>query len=290
MFLRDFERRVERGERRHNTLLGYRSQIAKDLNPVLGSLKIGAIRRADLRRVLDDIVVRAPILANRVRALMSAIFHYAEDQELINVSPAVRLKAPAANHSRSRVLDREELHRLFAAKDNPQHRAILLMALLTAGRKGEVLGMRWDEVDVDGWWTIPAARSKNHRQHRLFLVPAVRDALAGLPKHYSGMVFGGPERATQRNTRWFGELCGRVGIQDATFHDLRRSASSHMNRIGVESSLIERILNHARGGVEAVYNRYGYSAEIARALTRWERELLRIIEGETASNVVALHA
>ena len=59
-----------------------------------------------------------------------------------------------------------------------------------------------------------------------------------------------------------------------TIHDLRRTAATHMARLGVDEIVIERVLGHRIGGVKAVYNRYRYIEEKRAALKLWATELL----------------
>ena len=66
------------------------------------------------------------------------------------------------------------------------------------------------------------------------------------------------------------------GVQGWTLHDLRRSAATHMGRLGVAPHVVERILNHASGafrGVAGVYNRFQYLPEMREGLERWARHL-----------------
>ncbi len=284
-----------RGRRGDIQMLGH------DLLPAWGDWKISEIERRHIITLLDAIVDRgAPMAANRTKTLISTIFRFAEDRALVKYNPAVRLKTPAPEHRRERFLSEEEIRRLFEVlKTEPvRRRAVIYAALLTAAREGEVLGMRWSEIDSD-WWTLPKERTKNNREHRVPLVPSLVTAIDTLPRDGDDYVFhthrgwkrynGG---AVTNIYEWFKPLLARAGIEGAVFHDLRRTASTHMNRIGIDPVIVERILNHAQRGVAGVYNRYAYDAEKRRALLNWERELDNIISGggKTAGKVIELHA
>ncbi len=272
-----------------------RGMLRRDLLPAWGDWKVSEIKRRHIVALLDDIVDRgAPIGANRTKTLISTIFHFAEDRELIEFNPAVRLRTPAPKQERSRTLDEDELCRLFAVlEDEPtRYQAIVRATLLTAARKSEILGMTWSEVEGD-WWVLPGDRTKNKREHRLPLVPSVLAAINALPRD-GRFVFHGRKQLGQASAnthRWFPQLCGRAGIQGAVFHDLRRTASTMMNKIGIDPIIVERLLNHVQGGVAGIYNRYQYANEKRGALLRWERRLTEIVVGEKAnSKVIALHA
>jgi integrase len=268
--------------------------LRNDLLPAWGNWQVSEIKRRHIVALLDAIVDRgAPIQANRTKSLVSTIFRFAEDRELIDYNPAVRLRAPAPKQERTRTLSEDELRRLFVVLEDepPRRQAIVRVALLTAARKSEILGMTRGEIDGD-WWTLPGGRTKNKREHRLPLVPSVLAAIEELPRD-GEFVFHGRKQLGQASSRtcdWFPQVCERAGIEGVVFHDLRRTASTMLNKLRVKSIIVERILNHIQGGVAGIYNRYEFDREKRAALLRWEKRLDEIIAGQTgASNVIALH-
>jgi integrase len=60
-------------------------------------------------------------------------------------------------------------------------------------------------------------------------------------------------------------------------YDTRRTAATHLARLGTDPTLVERILGHAQPGVAAVYNRHGYTPEMRAALEAWEAHLLGLV-------------
>src|SRR5262249_53439529 len=62
-----------------------------------------------------------------------------------------------------------------------------------------------------------------------------------------------------------------------TLHDLRRTMRSGLGRLGVPPHVAELAINHVRGGVQAVYDRYTYQAEVARALVLWANHICTLI-------------
>jgi integrase len=76
---------------------------------------------------------------------------------------------------------------------------------------------------------------------------------------------------------------------DATPHDLRRTAASHMTSIGIGRLVVSKILNHAEPGVTAVYDRHSHDSEQRTALAAWGARLREIIGARAeTSNVVRL--
>lgn len=80
-----------------------------------------------------------------------------------------------------------------------------------------------------------------------------------------------------------------AGLEPFTPHDLRRSCRTGLARLGVADEVGERVLNHHRGGLVAVYNRHRYEAEMRAALDAWDRHLCRLIGQASGANVVPLH-
>ena len=80
----------------------------------------------------------------------------------------------------------------------------------------------------------------------------------------------------------------RIGIDQFTPHDLRRTAATFMSQLGEHDEIIDAILNHAKKGIIATYNQNRYDREKQQALESWERKLLAIITGKGKDNVVSI--
>jgi integrase len=70
------------------------------------------------------------------------------------------------------------------------------------------------------------------------------------------------------------------GLAHFTPHDLRRTAASHMTRIGVPRLHVEKVLNHSTGDIAEVYDRHDYLPEKKAALEKWATHLEEIIAGK----------
>lgn len=169
------------------------------------------------------------------------------------------------------------------------------LLLLTAQRRDEVGSMQWGELDtISGLWTLPGARTKNHREHLLPLVPA---ALALLPPRRDFLFGGGPRRSSDPHRGFSGWSKSKAALDARiaktlgvplprwTVHDLRRSASTVMaDRLGVLPHIVEAILNHVSGhraGVAGVYNRARYATEMREALEHWAEHVATLPAPET---------
>jgi integrase len=105
----------------------------------------------------------------------------------IPANPVLGTNRPAQRGSRERVLTDTELSAIWHACGDGDYGRIVRLLLPTAQRRDEVGSMQWAELDItSGLWTLPVARTKNHREHLLPLVPA---ALALLPPPRNGRNF-----------------------------------------------------------------------------------------------------
>jgi integrase len=258
---------------------------------------IADITRADVRQLVEGIAeAGAPIVANRVAALLSKLFAFALDRDLVPASPAVRIPRPGQETQRDRVLTEDELRAIWAsfeALDGPMA-AFFKLRLLTAQRGGEVSAMRWQDVDLEaGWWTIPASGSKNKLAHRVPLNPSALAVLRSLkptnPDDVSEYVLGAKARragAGARGKRQQSEAAQTFTVENFRGHDLRRTAASIMASGGIQRLTISKILNHVERSITAVYDRHSYDAEKRAALDWWDVQLQALLDNTDRTNVL----
>lgn len=251
---------------------------------------VASIRRSDVRELLDTIVDRgAPVAANRTLALIRKILNFGVDVEWAEANVAAKLAKPAAEHSRDRVLTPEELRTLWtwlerqpdpalddqAAREYRLNRTALKLRLLTAQRGGEVVQMRWQDVDLEsGWWTIPAEHAKNGLPHRVPLPAMVIDIIGGQLQqadHKDAHVFTGIRGTRQRRNALEG-----LDVVDVRPHDFRRTAASLMTGGGIPRLTVAKILNHADSSVTAIYDRHSYDSEKRAALDWWGQRIAEL--------------
>ena len=171
------------------------------------------------------------------------------------------------------------------------------MRLLTAQRGGEVIKMRWQDLDLKtGWWTIPGEFAKNGRAHR---VPLSRTRSRSSRRNRRTTTSSTEDKTTRKDDKHRTSSCSSAAARrsaigrrrrpsriarvlkfDFRGHDLRRTAATKMAEAGVPRQHISAVLNHVEGGasVTRVYDRYSYDAEKRRALETWARKLRAIVE------------
>jgi integrase len=165
-------------------------------------------------------------------------------------------------------------------------------------RKGELLGARWTEFDLDGTttlgavWHLPASRTTTDAGLDIPLVPAVINWLNRLHILSAGSDFVFPKRRRDPRDRvphvgidTLNAALLRVdhGLAHFTLHDLRRTARTHLAAHGVRREVAERCLGHSLRGVEGTYDRHDYYPERRAALGQWTTLLL---EAEAGASMV----
>jgi integrase len=251
--------------------------------PALGHLKPDEVRRGEVRALVDRLSDRAPVMANRVFEVTRRLYTWAMGRDLVEASPCVGLSKPSPETQRDRVLTEDEIRAVWAACEAEPGiiaDAFRLM-LVTAQRRGEVLSMRWQDVD-GSWWTIPAALAKNGLAHRVPLSRQALTILERLRKRSNGpWVFPSPttDRPIENPQKAAERLRERSKVPDLRLHDLRRTAASLMTGMGISRLTVMKILNHAEREVTAVYDRHSYDPEKRSALEAWGRRLEQVLSG-----------
>jgi integrase len=267
--------------------------INVDLLPAWGAKPIASITRAEAKALIREKARKAPIAANRLLSLVSKIFTWALDEEIIQASPAVRLKRPGEEQERERSLTEEEIKILwavFTAMGYPFGHGLKFL-LVTGQRRGEVGGMRWDEIDGEGW-NLPGARAKSKLGHRIPLSTLALEILEQCPRLGDYVFMSG--RGVEPLEGWDGakrraDSYLAKPIAPWRIHDLRRTMATQMRSIGVDRLIVSKLLNHAESGITKTYDRYAADPEKAAAMERWSDKLKEIISLEKREVVVLMH-
>jgi len=284
-----------------------------ELLPSWRDRKAIEITRRDVRDVLDRIVDRkAPTMANRTLSLARKIFNFGIERDLVENNPCHKIRPPARERSRDRVLNDDELTGFWKALAQEEAAGRYLIAgyfrirLLTAQRGREVLRMRWQDISQEpagSVWVIPGEVAKNGHSHRVPLSSPVMELLKDISarleedRHRANRWREMKGEALRRPSEWvFPSPRGRApmaNIQKAferlrrqsagahfTAHDLRRTAATRMTgELKVPRFTVGRVLNHFEPGVTGVYDRYAYDDEKRDALGRWAQLVIDGIVG-----------
>lgn len=184
---------------------------------------IAAFRDERLRTVSAGTVIRD-------LAVISSVINHARREWQIQIQNACDMvRKPAPPQGRNRLLSHDELKALLDAlkpqgRRSPWLRPLVELALETAMRRGELLALRWSEIDLQAR-TACLQLTKNGRSRLVPLSLQALAILAELPRHESGQLFPLTYMATAAA---FKKACMRAGIENFHFHDLRHMAATRM--------------------------------------------------------------
>src|SRR5262249_17914048 len=157
---------------------------------------------------------------------LSAFYVWAMEQGLVGANPVIGTTRLKNNEPSDRVLSDDELAALWRACGDDDYGRIIRLLILLSARRAEIGGLAFSEIDLDGTqpsWTLPAARSKNGRAHKLPLMPMAFGIIKGIPRMASrNQLFG--TRAGSGFASWDRgkvALDARSGVSNWTPHDIR---------------------------------------------------------------------
>ncbi|WP_081739652.1 site-specific integrase [Methylobacterium sp. 10] len=278
----------EKKGRRSSTIGNMKNHLCNHWKP-LHDRPLGAITRSEIATRHRQLTAECgPHAADRARSILSTFFVWAIREGLVDFNPVANTNTATVPTRRETVLKDDELAAVWRACRDDDFGRIVRLLILTGQRRTEVACMTWDEVDLQGaLWTIPAGRMKNKRPHEVPLSQEAIAILASAPvRQGRALVFGDGEGGFSGFGRAKKSMDERVGdaAGDWNLHDLRRTASTGMNTIGVLPHIVEAVLSHVSGhraGVAGIYNRASYRAEKRDALDRWGAFVLSLQNGAT---------
>jgi len=258
--------------------------LDKHVLPAWRDREFTGIRRSDITGLLDKVedghgARQADVVLTIIRSLCNW-YAARHDDYAVPVVRAMKRQSATAQ-ARSRVLDDDEIRALWhAAETSGKLGAMVRLALLTAQRRAKVAGMRWADISDAGEWSIPTEPREKHAGGVLVLPKVALNIVRAQPQmgdnpHVFAASRGNGPLGNIHQLKLALEAKLPKGTAAWTLHDLRRTARSLMSRAGVSSEHAERVMGHAIGGVEGIYDRHGYKDEKAAALAR----LAALIDG-----------
>jgi integrase len=287
--------------------------LRTNARPAWGKREAASITSQDAARLLFEVVVSAPVSANRLRSVLVKLFGWACESALLAVNPMLGVKKPHREaKSKTRTLTDAEIrvfwHALEGATAAPGIVAALKSVLLLGQRPGEVAGMAVRELHYPNDlrtanWELPPARMKARRAHVVPLPPLAREiVMAEVARQRSATPYTEPEfvfaskfsERARLARHSLSQALGRIieeldeGGDDAeavarlkadrpTPHDLRRTVATGLARLGIPRDDRLAVLAHAYGDVHEVYDHYDRLPQKRAALEAWERHLREVI-------------
>ncbi len=252
-------------QNKHKTLLskviddylvnGYKGQRPRDeeykLNywkSKIGIKQISEVSRIDISNSLTNLPSHlSNATVNRYKAAISVVFTYACRYYNLLDNPVKSIPSRPENNARIRYLSKDERALLFkATKESKWSKLhlITLMAITTGARKGELLGLKWNDIDFNRN-TAYIATTKNGEAKVLPLVDEVINELNRF-KQESGLVFNSeikPSKPYDFFKLWKKAL-EQADINDFRFHDLRHTTASYLAQSGASLLEIADVLGH----------------------------------------------
>jgi len=221
----------------------------------LGHFRLSEIRRMHLCECRDKLLnittrrgkLPSPSTVNRILTSLSHAFSVAvEEWEWLSDNPMRRVRKLREPRGRVRFLSDEEKERLLEACRESKCEclyAVVVLALSTGMRRGEIMNLKWQDIDFKRGLMV-LHKTKNNERRGVPLVGHAHELLEERRKE-SGLVFAGTnlEKPLDMEAAWQGAL-KRAEIKDFRFHDLRHSAASYLAMNGATATEIAEILGH----------------------------------------------
>jgi len=206
---------------------------------------LGQITRAEVETWRREKMSRCkPATINRDLSRLRHMLNIAVEWELLEKSPMQGIKFLRENNARTRYLSVDECHRLIDSCMAPHIRAIVTVALHTGMRLGEILNLRWQDLDFSSGFIL-VQDSKNGQARQVPMDSMISTLLRSWPR-LSDLVFtsvltGG--RIVDVRTGFL-NACKRAGLTDLHFHDLRHTFASQFVMSGGSLYTCQRVLGH----------------------------------------------
>ncbi len=272
---------------RETTYTGYRSAVEKHIVPKIGAIRLTQLTPRDVEGMLRAVARKtdgrkgrggAPLSATQVgytRVVLRAALSQAEKWEMVSRNVAKLADAPEREAYKKQPLTADEATGFLMAVADDRLVALYTLAIYVGLRKGEILGLTWDDIDfAKGTLTVAMqiqrvngmkqrVDTKTNKSVRTVAMPLpVIDALrrhrtrqkeerllAGSRWQDHGLVFpstiGTPQEASNLSRAFLAALA-RTGTRRVRFHDLRHTAATLMQSRGVRDVVLSNILGHSR--------------------------------------------
>jgi integrase len=259
-----------------HTYKDYEGKVRLHLKPALGRIRLRNLTRMDVQRLINQKAWEglSPRSIEYIHTTLSKALNAAVDSDLARKNVATRMQLPQKKHTETRVLTADEVRRFFEVAADDRFYALYVVALTTGLRRGELLGLKWADVDFQRQ-TLRVQRSLDShgrpeerapkREASRRSVKLVPEAVAALEHHRRRQledrlragprwedhdyVFPSslgtpmnPDNLVKRNLR---PLLERSGLPPLTFHELRHTFASLAFAAREHPGMVQKILGHS---------------------------------------------
>lgn len=260
-FLRDEWLPAARAKIRPTTYVGYEGHVRRYLVPALGDKPLDEVTPSDLNRLYAQLLARLrPATVRGIHATVRSALRDAVKWGLLEVNVAERADPPKQGEAQMTVWTATQLSAFLRFTENDRLYPLWLTLAMTGIRRGEALGLRWNDLDLGARrlqvrQTIVQAGSKvlfgtpkTARGRRVVILDAATaDVLAGLPR-YGELVFCHPDGRNLHpgeTTKHFLALVDASGLPRIRLHDLRHTHATLALQAGVHPKIVSERLGHS---------------------------------------------
>lgn len=249
-------------------LTTYQRNVLEWWRSELGHRRVADLKRGDFYAARERIRAvdggeLAPATVNRRLAAISAVLTIVMDRDWIMTNPA-RIRRLSEDNARERLLSRGDRERLLTAcraSPEPDLYPLVVCAMLSGGRAGELVGLTWQYVDLEqGLGRLARTKTKERRPiplrgHALEVLRKIAEARPNAnPSDYGFRHADG--RAPFDYDRTWRSARQAAGIDDFHFHDLRHLAASELAMAGTSTRELQQLLGHASAQMTARYSHF----------------------------------
>jgi integrase len=256
-----------------SAIRGYERSLRDRLLPSLGGKRLGDVQRRDVQHLADELLGEGldPSTVRNVLMPLRVIYRRAIEDGDLAVNPTSNLRLPAVRGRRERIASPEEAQLLLAALPE-RDRALWATALYAGLRRGELMALRWDDVDL-AQGVIHVERSYDEKarveiepksragRRTIPIVGALRDELVAhktRERRDSGLVFGSTEEkpfVTSNVWRRAQVAWRHADLNAIGLHEARHTFASTLIAAGVNAKAITTYMGHA--SIQTTYDLYG---------------------------------
>ena len=265
-----------RGTVRLSTVERHEINVRVHINPALGQVKLKSLTPAHVRALHREKLDAgsSPATVRKIHSTLHKALAQAVADGLIPRN-AADVKAPRPTPDEMRPLSETEARAFLESASDERFEALYVLAITTGLRRGELLGLRWDDADLErstlrvgrslvregGRYTLGDTKTKKGRR-QVNLTPRTVNALkayrklqleervrlAGLYED-QGLIFatssGTPIQPENLVKRYFKPLLKKAGLPEIRFHDLRHTCATLLLGRGVHPKIVQELLGHA---------------------------------------------
>ena len=269
-------------ERKRSTIQDYRGYVRRHFAPFFGERSVDKVEPAHVSAYLKhkrEQGLSSKTVQNQLNFL-HGLFAFSVRRGWAQTNPVAMVDRPRKGrpaHRRLRFLQPDEVHAVIRATPDDQlgavERALYLTAAMTGARQGELLGLRW--IDID--WVARRVRIADNytrgrfdspKSHEGRSVPLADTLAAELERHFQrasftaddDLVFSNPQTGrvldSSKLRKRFRAALAAAGVREITFHELRHTFGTQMAAHGAPLRAIQEWMGHADAKTTEVYRHY----------------------------------